>query len=382
MDDPTREAIMMISGEDEDLLYGDDLTIGVDDITVGRMSEGLDESDFDEMRMNRVFETPNRKEGAAGDELDLLSGDDDEAVPFEPPTREIFPTFKRALAYFRKVQPKARAVRVDTEETYEDFVGVKAADEVARRIEEAMQAHEADPFAHKAAFAEHIRRLHHEDEVLGALAKAKDGKDALEAFPKVPLDLPPFAEGKIKCWRQGKNVICSIAFGTPEGKRIATMAATPRVDGEEIFACVERAGIDPVTILGALPDLAAVATGKRLVREVAGAALEAQRRADICIMGDEPVMLVREPVEDPAPLAALMYVEQLAETGDPQAQQEITILEAAAKTTPAGRKVALPALADARRRLAAGWNRKRAQKRLASWWGRTMNTYSSAAGWR
>jgi hypothetical protein len=120
---------------------------------------------------------------------------------------------------------------------------------------------------------------------------------------------------------------------------------------------IARAGVDPVTVLGVLPDLADVACGKRLVRDVAGAALKAQRRSDVCGMdGDEnaePLLLTSPGAEDTAPLAALMYVEQKADAGHPQAQREMKLLQIAAQT-PAGQQIAAPILAESTKRLEAG----------------------------
>jgi hypothetical protein len=152
------------------------------------------------------------------------------------------------------------------------------------------------------------------------------------------------------------------------------MAARPQIDMNDIANWIARAGVDPVTVLGVLPDLADVACGKRLVRDVAGAALEAQRRSDVCGMdGDEdaePLLLTSPSGEDTAPLAALMYVEQKADAGHPQAQREMKLLQVAAQT-PAGQQIAAPILAESTKRLEKGREMKTKQaprRSLAAWY--------------
>lgn len=183
---------------------------------------------------------------------------------------------------------------------------------------------------------------------------------------EVPLDLPANTEGKVKCWREGDAVICSLRFATPDGSsRIATTAARPRLDESALVGWALRSGVHPVTVLGAALDVVDVACGKRLVRDLAGAVLSARRRMDVCGMeeGDEPVILASPGTSDStAPLAALMYVEQRADIGDPQAKTEMVKMQAAAKT-PIGQKIAAPILAESSKRLAQGRAEKVAKQK-------------------
>lgn len=369
-DASTEEVLTMVMG------------YSTDDITIGRMPVGLEESDFDAMPAYEAYNTPDEEEAhedqAAFDEImdprAVLEADaEDEAAVmaefavaekpavFASQSEETFPIFNSALRYFKASEPKKRITRIDSEESYGNFACDKAVDEISRRIDElksAFDTHMAEYHGSKRKAAKNF------DDVLGAaqaitnLKSAETPDEAIDAMPKVPLDLPEHEQGAVKCWRDGDYVICSLRFRAANGEgRIATMAARPRVDADGIDGLgrwAMNAGIDPVTVLGALPDLAAVACGKRLVKDVAGAALQSLEREDVLgMVGDEPVLLGSGGGDGTAPLAALMYVQQAADAGDEQAQAELAVINQAART-PSGRKIAAPLLAESKKRLATG----------------------------
>jgi hypothetical protein len=417
--------------EEEDTMHGER-----SEEIFGRMSMGMDESDFDFMQPYRRLET-GAHEGAAGDELDLMSesvpgsvpvpaeeavegevlnshrkwkreqrrqevkgysmpdvldpyparmpevldpysdvrdpyailGDDEDATPdvFESPTEEQFPVLSKAIAHFKAAEVKPKVVRIDTDKTYDQFVSKKAFEEIVRRVSELRAALEEhfDKHEHEEhpGYHQERKQLRKWEEIVSgdveALSSAKSAGEALQAMPKVPVDVAPDAEGNIRCWRDGDAVVCSIRFGTPGGVRIATMMAKPQVDVDDVARRALKAGVDPVVVLGALPELADAACAKRLVRDVAGAALQAQRRYDVCGQDDagdeaEPVVLTsRGADEGAAPLAAIMHVQQRADAGDPQARSEIKKLKVAA-STPSGQQIAAPLLAESSRRLSVG----------------------------
>lgn len=367
----TDEVLTMVLGTDED-----------DDITIGRMSQGLDESEFDALP---AFEWDIAVEQAGESDLytgtniappitsappAAVLGDDEEEdiAPFsDDGVEEVFPTFKRALSHFRSQATPARVVRIDNEQTYNKLVGESAIRELARRLDE-LRAYTEDhvrdldvhnsftPAAHPmSAWSEVIGCAQMIDTLRGATSP-DDVTDAMA----VPLDLPDFAQGKVKCWRDGDTIIVSLCFTCADGSpRYASMAGRPKVDADDVMGWASRAGADPVTILGVAMDLADSACGKRLVRDAASAALSSQRRVDVVGMdGDvDPVLLVNGGEEDAAPLAALMYVQQAAEAGDSQAAHEMSLISAAAES-PTGQQVAKPMIAEARRRLALGRGQK------------------------
>lgn len=321
------------------------------DIDIGRMSSGWDaDTDFDALPSHLVDVTKEDVESA-----DLFQGDG-EPEEFEP-SLEAFPVFKGALRHFQANVPRTRAVRIDTDESYAEFGVDKALNELARRTEDlraAVEAHSSDGHGGK------FEKLRTWEEVLGAvesiadIQKSESAKDAISKMPQVPLTVPDFACGAVKCWQDGDSVVVSIRFAMPDGStRIATMGQKPKVKEAEIEQWASEQGFDPVTILGALPAIASVATGKQLVRDTAQAALEARTRDDVCGMeaDHEPLVLIGLGTGN-APIAAVMYLQQRAEQGDAQAMKELETMYAAA-TTPEGKRIAAPVLAEASRRLAS-----------------------------
>jgi hypothetical protein len=337
-----KEVLTMMLGEDQD------------DVLFGRMPVGGagDASEFDALAKTEI------------EVYEQVEDDDDVTVAGEMFESELdtFPMFRRALRRAQAEEARPKTLRVDTETTHGNFVCERAVEELSRRItelRELVEAHLTD------GHGPDVRKLRHwQTEVLGAaeavadLRMAKDAREAVSKMPEVPVDLPPFAQGKVDCWRSGDQVVCSVRFLTADGKkRVATMAARPRVDGEEAAALAFEAGVEPAMVIGAVQDAAEVACGKRLVRETARGALSMQKRAEVLGMeeggGGEPLLFVRQPDESAAPLAALMEVEQRAQAGDRQARREMGIIERAAQT-PAGRQIAAPLVAEARARLSRG----------------------------
>jgi hypothetical protein len=344
-DQATEEVLTIMLGDDEN-----------NDVVFGRMSQGSDESEFDYLPREERDLTPEDVDVA-----DLFAGDEEIAEPFSSPI-DHFPLYKKALHHFQAAEAPVRVARIDTDATYNDFVGERAIKELGRRLTELrafVEDHVSDKHGKPIAAMSEWKEVIGAAEAVNSLKAASTTDEATAALPQVPLDLPDFAQGKVKCWLDGDDVVVSLRFCAADGTpRYATMAARPRVDAEEITGWAHRAGINPVTVLGILPDLAASATGKRLVRDAAGAALQAQRRLDVVGMTDdgenaEPVLLTNGGDESTAPLAALMYVEQLADAGDEQATHEMTIIRAAAET-PRGREIAAPILAESTKRLAQG----------------------------
>jgi hypothetical protein len=363
-----REQQLRDAATDEEMT----MVLGTEIDVLGRMSEGLDESEFDNLPS---FEWDISPDEAAEAELYTsanptdpnaaatvqVHGEDDEVAPFKAPTDEVFPTFKRALAHFGSQSTPTRVVRIDTDASYDKLVGDSALRELDRRMHELrsfVEGHVRDLDAHNS-FTPAASPLSDWHEVIGCAEtinaiRGADTSDDMTDAMAVPLDLPDFAQGKVKCWRDGDMIVVSLRFATVDGTpRYATMAGKPRVDTDDVLGWAQRAGVDPVTILGAAMDLADVACGKRLVRDAAQAALSAQRRIDVVGMSlvDDPVVLTNvEGDEEQAPLAALMYVQQRANAGDKQAQHEMSLIETAAKTK-RGKEVAAPLLKQARERL-------------------------------
>jgi hypothetical protein len=345
----TDEVLTLMLGDDEN------------DVVFGRMGlGGLDESEFDDLPRNEDELTPEDVETS-----DLFAGDDEDAEePFSSPMEEHFPLYKRALRHFQNAETPTRVVRIDTDSTYTDLVGSAAIKELSRRLSELrtfVEAHVADHHGGPVAPMSEWKDVIGAAEAVNLIRAADTADEVVDAMPQVPLNLPEYAQGKVKCWQDADGVvIVSLRFCAADGTpRYATMAGKPRVDSESVVGWAMRTGANPVTVLGVAEDLAASACGKRLVRDAAGAALQAQRRLDVVGMSDDgddadPILLTNGgDDESTAPLAALMYVQQLAESGHEQATKEMDLIRAAA-STPKGREIAGPILDESTKRLEAG----------------------------
>lgn len=339
----TKEALEMITEQD---------------IEIGRYSSGWDDdTDFDALPARLVDVTEADVQSA-----ELFQGEvvDTEIEEFAPPV-EHFPVFKQALRHFQEGAARPRMARIDTPKSYDNFACERAFKEIETRLNELrtfVEEHNADH--HGGEITSPLRKW---DEILGSaqtiadLSTAKTADEAVKKFQPVPISVPDYAEGKVNCWQGADDaILVSIRFAMPDGSpRIATMGSRPMIDEESIVGWAEKQGIEPMVILGLAPTVAAVVTGKRLMRDAAAAALEAQDHPDVSLMHastNEPVVLIGFG-ESTAPLAALMYLQQRADSGDMQALKEMTLMNAAAKT-PIGQRVAAPLLAEASRRLNQG----------------------------
>jgi hypothetical protein len=391
-DTSTSEVLNMVLGYDDDEVLTGSARLkqkvkrrreGSDSEVLGRMPVGGagDVSEFDLMPPDSINQTesddtyPSIFDAPPEDESETVMGSaklrkksafrskgaafrgEDAPAPFKSLSYvgAAFPRLATALQKHRALEPLSRTVRVDTDETFGSLVADHGVKELERRISELRAIVEEHMADHHGAEVSQLRQW---DEIVGAakladdLSAAKDTGDAVDALPAVPLDLPDFAEKLVKAWRDGDTIVVSVRFGAPDGTpRVATMAARPTTDVEAVADGAMKAGMDPAVVLGALPDLVDRACAKRLVKDVAGAALKVQRRLDVLGMSHgkaEPLLLVGA-AGTRAPLAALMDVQQRANAGDHQAKRELAKLEGCA-TSP-GASVLGGLLKEARSRL-------------------------------
>lgn len=360
--DEDRKVLHMVTGD-----YEDEVVIDDDDVVFGRMPVGGagDPSEFDYV--------PPRFADFTTEDSALITGDD--AVPsmFESPedTQDAFPLLRAALRHYTEASQPKRVVRIDTDDTFDDFVSDKTVAEISRRLdalEQKVNEHESDPYAHPHTHRGRRMFAEAREDVLGAaqavadLQDAKTARQAVDAMPQVPVDVPEDCQPHVRCWRDGDWVVVSLRFAGVDGQpRFATAAARPATDADDVARWALKSGVEPSVVLGALPELSAVACGKRLVRDVAGAALRAKHHHDV-LGATGPVLLTSKGTQASTPLAAIMWVQQLADGGHPQAQLEMAKLHRAAMT-PTGQQVAAPLLSEARRRIEAG----RAQQPKTLW---------------
>lgn len=227
------------------------------------------------------------------------------------------PLYDQIRARFRSAVGKPKLVRLDDEESYQDFRArrrqphIDELDARLTRLEKALHEHVSD--AH-GGFGDDVRAFEsyldntsgrsddHERAIVGAVA------DAARGGTKVPLGLPPSARGKIECWRDGDEVLLSAKL--PIG--IATTGAALVPEIEEIVGCANEVGCCGLEALLLGWQLAPSTAGKRLLGDLCRAAP---------LLGHAPGIRVLQTNVD-AGLAAMMALLQRCQRGDRQACRE------------------------------------------------------------
>jgi hypothetical protein len=324
-----------------------------EDIVFGRMPVGGagDPSEFDYASRDEANMTADEAEY-------LFAGDDAPSQELHPATESAFPVFTEALRQYAAAERPPRLVRVDTTQSFPDLVSDAAAREIERRlsrVEAAFAAHEADPFAHPHTHEGGKMHAASRADILGvqALEAARTPGEALNALPEVPLGLPDYAQGNVRCWLDGNCVVVAVCFAAADGTpRVATAASRPRMPAVS------------EDVLGAVATGVYTATGRRLARDIAGWAWRNHARDEVLGMGNGPVLAVSAGTQGTAPLNALVHVQKMADAGHPQARREMLMLRAASKWGD-GQRVAAPLLAEVDRRVAA--DKPSLFERIARW---------------
>lgn len=275
---------------------------------------------------------PTHETFEAGGVVYSVIGDD------EAPTG--LPVFDDLHQRFADALPAPKYVRLDTPESYAAFREARRAPYIA--------ALDARLTALEAAVAAHIADDHGGGK-LDALQDAFDRHLAagigLAAQGGEPIALPmrACAEGKIECWQDGPEILCSIRLPGPDGiVRVAT-SATPAADAvEETLGCAIAEDLEPDEVIIIVPPMAQVLGASELVPEICGVALEL-----LGCSGGAPFVGVMLPAADPATAAAMALL-QRCQGGDRRACAE------AAKMARSHRAL----IEDARDRLVAGQKAK------------------------
>jgi hypothetical protein len=307
-----------------------------------------------------------------GAALGLVAADDTAAAtpapftptkpaPFTPVESSQYPIVQQLHRKFKSAMPSEKVVRVDTEESYSDFMADRRAPYVAdleRRLadlERAVQVHTADNHGGgklealeqrtagiAEALAAHLEHGDHAVDVMGAEVEAAREQAALGGT-RVPLSLAPWAEGKIDCWRDGDEIYCSVRLPGPDGRvRIATTTTPVAKHVDEVLSYAEDAGVDSVDLLGGevLHGLAEILGGGALVTQICRAAPCLLERPEV-VQG--VFVGVVTPAGDPCTAAAMALLQLCQKPGASDACFEVEAL----KKTPAGAKL----IAEAQKRL-------------------------------
>jgi hypothetical protein len=291
-------------------------------------------------------------------------------APFTPVESSQYPIVQQLHRKFKSAMPSEKVVRVDTEESYSDFMADRRAPYVAALearladLERAVQVHTADNHGGgklealeqrtagiAEALAAHLEHGDHAVDVMGAEVEAAREQAALGGT-RVPLSLAPWAEGKIDCWRDGDEIYCSVRLPGPDGRvRIATTTTPVAKHVDEVLSYAEDAGVDSVDLLGGDEDggvlhgLAEILGGGALVTQICRAAPCLLERPEVAVQGSGAGAFVGvvTPVGDPGMAAAMALLQLCQKPGASDACFEVEAL----KKTPAGAKL----IAEAQKRL-------------------------------
>lgn len=209
---------------------------------------------------------------------------------------------------------KPMLVRVDTEDSYRAFCAAQspALSALADRVdalERALAEHADDPEAH----AKDVENWTDEAVTLGADARVE------EDAKRVDLWLPPWAEGKVRAWRQGDFVCASMLIPGGRGKVCVCTSYVPVVQAvDEISRHASAAGARGA-IVGYLPELGCRLGAATVVKAVAKAAPQIVQRPEVD--AGVPFQVRVEPAASPA-LCALIALALRCRAGDAAACDE------------------------------------------------------------
>ena len=231
------------------------------------------------------------------------------------------PLFDALQRRYQDGLPQPKMVRVDDDATFERFRETRRAPYVARlderlaAIEEVMRGHLADHHGGgraqrlEAAFERHVSNPNaHNQAIVGALA------EVAHAGVPVPLPLPEARDGRITCWRDGAEILCSVRLPSKDGVRIATTAVPVSRALDETLGAAIAAGVSPEEILLVVPSMAQVLGGMALVPQLCRAAPE-------LAAAHPPYVGTLVTPTDPE-MAAAMSLVQRCQRGDPRACAE------------------------------------------------------------
>lgn len=259
----------------------------------------------------------------------VVFGDDEAGNPLFPVTAKLYESFAVGAD-----DRAPRYIRLDTDASYKDFrtenspvmAMLKAKVE---ELEALVRGHMADDTVHVHGIATDISRLQ----------AAGDG------MTRVPLMLPPAAEGAVDCWRDGDVICCSMWLPGPDGDVRVCTTATPLAEHvADVADYTRRSGVEPADVLGFLPTMACMLGGGSLLPKMAAAASSLLARPEAAT--GEPFVGRMVPANQPT-LATLIALLQLCQRGEAQACTEWSRLATLAASVPE----LAAAMADAKARL-------------------------------
>lgn len=187
------------------------------------------------------------------------------------------PVYDDLVRRFEAAAPAPRLVRLDNERSYADFRSARRTPYLRQlearvaALESALARHESEDADYfddlEDRFSRHVSDGHGGDaDVLGAEV-ASAVERVVRGGDRVNLSLPAWAAGKIDCWQDGGEVLCTVRLA--DG-RLLTSGAQLGDHVEEVLGCCAGIGRDEVRTLA--PVLSLRAAGESLVRGLVRAA--------------------------------------------------------------------------------------------------------------
>lgn len=250
------------------------------------------------------------------------------------------PLFDRIRRRFSEALPEPKAVRVDDEASYREFREARRepyirklearldaleralAEHVSDRhgggrltaLEDRLARHVGDPDAHRRALPA-LPATAGSDVLGAALAEVAHGGS------RIALPIRESREGKIECWRDGGEILCSARVLGDDGRpRVLTSGTQARRHACEVARCAALAGLDAEDTLIVGPPLVEVLGAASLLPEICRAAPQLVSRA-----GSGTFVGAMVPDSDPR-VAAAMALLQRAQLGDRRAAAESAVL--------------------------------------------------------
>lgn len=258
-----------------------------------------------------------------------------------------FPIFDDLRSKFASSTPAPKLVRVDTDDSYKDFCDARKSPYIAKLVarvtalENAFAQHASTDAAHFSdideRFEQHLQNFHRGNVVapvsehtadLDVLGEAvmQSINEVADGGSRIPLPLPPWADGKICCWQDGDEVLCTIRLRGPSGQMLSATTGTPvQPHMDQVLGYADDVDADVDSTIVIVPVLVQVFAADSLISQLCKAAPELLSKSETA--AGQPFTGAMKPKSDPS-MAAAMALLQRTQRGDDKAKAEVLGLAA------------------------------------------------------
>lgn len=213
------------------------------------------------------------------------------------------PMFNALKSQFSDALPKPQFARLDDDASYSSFRSARR-DPYVASLEARLSALEDDFDDHMADHADATVSQLLDTTARGGIA--------------IPLPLQDCKDGKIECWQDGNEILCTIRLLGPDGNlRMATTGAPVEHSVSEVVKAADVLGADPDEVLHVAPFAAQVLGASALIPRLCGAV-----EGLLEVGNGAPMVGLLKPMSDPSTAAAMALI-QRGQFGDPRAVGEV-----------------------------------------------------------